>query len=171
MEKRPSNQSWPAFCYFHPMKMRLLFFLLIFPVFLLAQKKYLVHLTMDKIILGTDSMVFKNGKNWLIETTGKADTIEVAKVKSVPVAIVIDIRKVKMGEQIKTQIGYAFLKKVNNKWELIRHFGYTDRYNLLAPRPGFESTAKKKPASEEYHCQLGQPQQFEAWFRMDCYVK
>ncbi len=136
-----------------------------------AQKTYLVHLTIDKVILGKDSVVFKNGKTFLLETKGRTDTLEVAKVRGVPVAIVVDIRKVMAGSQVKNQVGYAFFKKVSGKWELIRHFGYTDRYDIIAPRPGFEATARKKPAREEYFCTIGDPVQFYAKFRMDVYEK
>ncbi|HLG03923.1 MAG TPA: hypothetical protein VI731_10040 [Bacteroidia bacterium] len=138
---------------------------------LFAQKSFLIHLTIDKVRLGKDSVVFKPGKTFLFETTGKTDTMEVAKVKGVPVAIVIEIRRVFVDKQVNYQLGYAFYKKSADKWELIRHFGYTDRNDLLAPRPGFEKSAKKKPAREEFNCLLGDPVQFAAWFRMDVYKK
>lgn len=153
------------------MKRIVLLFLLFFPFAVNAQQSYLIHLTIDKVKLGNDSVVYKGGKTFLFDVKSKTDTVEVGKPGGVPVAIVVDIRKMKAGEQIRTQIGYAFFKKVNGKWELIRHFGYTDRYELLSPRPGFEASARKKPAREEFHCLLGQPQQFEAFFRMDCYRK
>lgn len=153
------------------MKRIVFFLLLLFPFFTMAQKAYLIHLTIDKVKLGDDSVVYKNGKTFLLEVKDRSDTIEVGKPGGVPVAIMIDIRKIKTGEQIRTQIGYVFFKKLNGKWEQIRHFGYTDRYELPSPKPGFEASAKKKAAREEYHCLLGQPQQFEAFFRMDCYKK
>ncbi len=162
---------WPVSCTFSLVKRLLALCFLLFTVAAFAQKSYLVHLTIDKVILGKDSVVFKNGKTFLVETKGRTDTLEVAKVKGIPVAIVVDIRKIMSGSQVKNQVGYAFFKKVNGRWELIRHFGYTDRYDIIAPRPGFEASAKKKPAHEEYFATIGNPVQFYAKFRMDVYEK
>ena len=153
------------------MRSRIIFFAIFLPAFLFAQKSYLVHLTIDKVSLGDDSVVYKNGKTFLFEITNRSDTIEVAKPGGIPVAIVIDIKKAMERKQMKYEIGYAYFKKINGKWELIRHFGYTERYQLLSPKPGFETTAKKKSATEEYHCMIGQPAEFEAFFRMDVYKK
>jgi hypothetical protein len=151
------------------MKFRLLIVFLFLSIVSFAQKGYLIHLTIDKIILGNDSVVYKTGKTFVLNTSAKTDTVEIGKPGGIPVAIVVDVRKIKASDKIKTQIGYAYFKKVSGKWELIKHFGYTDRYDLLSPRPGFATSAKKKAAREEYHCMLGQPQQFEAFFRMDVY--
>lgn len=146
-------------------------FLLILPVIVSAQKPYLVHLTIDKVKLGNDSVVYPKGKTFLVEMNERSDTIVVGRLGGVEVAILIDIRRMKEGEQVRTKIGYAYFKRVLGKWELIRRFGYIDRYELPEPPPGFAASAKKKPAHEEYHCEIGQPQQFEAFFRMDCYKK
>jgi hypothetical protein len=162
---------WRVYCTFRVVKPFLVLLFLFVSGTAVAQKSYLVHLTIDKVILGKDSVVFKNGKTFLLETKGRTDTLEVAKVGGVPVAIVVDIRKVMAGSQVKNQVGYAFFKKTGGKWELIRHFGYTDRYDIIAPRPGFEASAKKKPAREEYFCTIGDPVQFYAKFRMDVYEK
>jgi hypothetical protein len=151
---------------------RLFLLLLLFcSTYLSAQKSYLIHLTIDKLVVGKDSIVYKGGKTFLLETTGKTDTIEVGKVKNTPVAMVIDIRKIMVSGNLNYQLGYAFFKKVNGKWELIRHFGYTNRIDLLAPRPGFEAGAKKQKAREEFACSIGDPLQFAAAFRMDVYKK
>jgi hypothetical protein len=153
------------------MKRLAIIIFLFFGITVSAQKNYLVHLTIDKVQLGKDSVIFKNGKTFLLETGGRTDTVEVAKPGGVPVAIVADIRRIMSGGKMQYQLGYAFFKKVGGRWELIRHFGYTDRNDLLAPRPGFEASAKKKAAREEYSCTLGEPVQFAAVFRMDVYKK
>jgi hypothetical protein len=136
-----------------------------------AQKGYLVHLTIDKIFLGKDSVIFPKGKTFLVTTEKRTEKIEIATLNKLPVAIEINIRKVKVGTQIKYQVGYAFFKKIDGNWSLIRDFGYVDRYELNAPPAGLEKSAQKKPATEEYHCQHGVPKQFEAYFRMDVYKK
>jgi hypothetical protein len=136
-----------------------------------AQKGYLIHLTIDKIYLGKDSVIFPKGKTFLVSTERRTEKIEIATPGKVPVAIEINIRKIKVGEQIKFQIGYAFFKKTDGLWTLIRDFGYVDRYELNAPPAALEKSAQKKPANEEYHCQHGVPTQFEAYFRMDVYKK
>jgi hypothetical protein len=148
----------------------ILFFIL-FSTVSFAQPSYYVHLTIDKVVLGNDSMVFKKGKTFLIETKTHTDTIEVTKVSGIPVAIVVDIRRMMEGPLLKYQIGYAWYKKIGNKWELIRNFGYVSRTDIVTPKTGFEKTAKTKPATEEYHCSIGLPEVFEAYFRMDVYKK
>lgn len=151
------------------MKRFLLAFVLLFPGFIFAQNSYLVHLTIDKVVLGKDSVVYKGGKTFVATIKDRTDTIEVAKLGGVPVAIVIDVRRAMVNKQIRYQLGYAYFKKTGGKWELIRHFGYTDRFELLTPKPGFEASAKKKHANEEYHCEIGLPKWFSADFRMDVY--
>lgn len=151
---------------------RLLFLLLLsLPLFTFAQKSYLVHLTIDKVVLGKDSVVYKNGKTFLFEMKDHSDTLEVGKPGGIPVAIVVDVRRVMVNKVMKYQLGYAFFKKIGNKWESIKHFEYTDRNDLLTPKPGFEASAKKKHANEEYHCEIGVPRQFASDFRMDVYKK
>lgn len=134
-----------------------------------AQKQYTIHLSFDKIYLDGDSVVFRTPKILTLRTAARTDTIEVAKLRNTPIAFVADVRKVMRGKQTVTQIGYAFFKKLNGRWQLIRHFGYTDRYSLLAPPPGFEQKSAKLKPREEYHCEYGVPIQFAAWFRMDVY--
>jgi hypothetical protein len=136
-----------------------------------AQKSYLIHLTIDKVVLGKDSVVFKNGKTFLVNIEKRSEKIEVGEPGKIPVAIEINVRRIKVGAQLKYQIGYAFFKKINGNWTLIRDFGYVDRYELNAPPSGLEKAGQKKPAHEEYHCQNGVPTQFEAFFRMDVYKK
>jgi hypothetical protein len=136
-----------------------------------AQKSYLIHLTIDKIYLGKDSVIFPKGKTFLVTTAGRTEKIEVGAPGKVPVAIEINIRKIKVGTQIKVQVGYAFYKKIDGNWTLIRDFGYVDRYELNVPPAGLEKSGTKKPAHDEYHCQDGVPTQFEAFFRMDVYKK
>ncbi|MCU0432321.1 MAG: hypothetical protein MUC87_02570 [Bacteroidia bacterium] len=154
--------------------MRVLFFVLInfvllFPAQALAQKQYTIHLSFDKIYLDGDSIVFRTPKNLTLRTSGRSDTIEVTKLRNTPIAFVADVRKIMRGKQAVTQIGYAFFKKINGRWQLIRHFGYTDRYSLLEPPPGFAQKSAKLKPREEYHCEYGLPIQFAAWFRMDVY--
>ncbi|MCA6363140.1 MAG: hypothetical protein IM638_08880 [Bacteroidetes bacterium] len=134
-----------------------------------AQKQYTIHLSFDKIYLDGDSVVFRAPKILTLRTAARTDTLEVAKLRNTPLAFVADVRKVMRGKQSVTQIGYAFFKKVNGRWQLIRHFGYTDRYSLLAPPPGFAQKSAKLKPREEYHCEYGVPVQFAAWFRMDVY--
>ncbi len=157
---------------FKPMKrLPLIVLFLLVSLFSFAQKNYLIHLTIDKIYLGKDSVVFKKGKTFLINTEKRTEKIEIASPGKVPVAIEINIRKMKVGQQIKYQIGYSFFKKIDGNWTLIRDFGYVDRYELNVPPAGLEASGQKKPAHEEYHCQNGVPTQFEAFFRMDVYKK
>ena len=78
-----------------------------------AQKSYLIHLTIDKIILGKDSIVFKKGKTFLINTEKRTEKIEIGAPGKIPVAIEINVRRMKVGEQIKYQIGYSFFKKID----------------------------------------------------------
>lgn len=154
------------------MKLISSFFVFIFlaiPSF--AQQNYLIHLTIDKIYLGKDSVIFKKGKTFLVTTEKRTEKIEIAEPGKIPVAIEINIRKVKSGEQIRFLIGYAFYKKINGNWSLIRDFGYVDRFELNTVPPGLEASGQKKTAHEEYHCQNGSPTQFEAFFRMDVYKK
>ncbi len=139
--------------------------------FVFAQKNYLIHLTIDKIRLGKDSVVFKKGKTFMVTTDKRTEKIEICEPGKIPVAIEINIRRVKVGEQIKYQIGYAFFKKLEGNWTLIRDFGYVDRFELNGVPPGLEASGIKKQAHEEYHCQNGSPTQFEAFFRMDVYKK
>jgi hypothetical protein len=136
-----------------------------------AAQNYLIHLTIDKIYLGKDSVIFKNGKTFLVTTDRTTEKIEVAEPGKIPVAIEIHIRKIKSGDQVKTQIGYSFYKKIDGNWSLIKDFGYIDRFELNAVPPGLEASGQKKSAHEEYHCQNGSPTQFEAFFRMDIYKK
>ena len=152
-------------------RLPLIFLFLLISVFAFAQKAYLIHLTIDKIYLGKDSVVFKKGKTFLINTEKRTEKIEVGEPGKIPVAIEINIRKMKVGDKIKYQIGYAFFKKIDGNWSLIRDFGYVDRYELNVPPAGLENSGQKKPAHEEYHCQNGVPTQFEAFFRMDVYKK
>lgn len=154
--------------------MKQLFFPLLFLLYSFsssAQKNYLIHLTIDKIYLGKDSVIFKKGKTFLVSTDKRTEKIEVAEPGKIPVAIEINVRKVKVGEQIRFQVGYAFYKKIDGNWSLIRDFGYVDRFELNTVPPGLEASGQKKTAHEEYHCQNGSPTQFEAYFRMDVYKK
>jgi hypothetical protein len=139
--------------------------------FSFAQKSYMIHLTMDKIYLGKDSLIFTHGLTYLLEIKSSTDTIELGRVGIVPVAMVVDVRRMKVGEQIKYQIAYAFYKRENSKWTLIRKFPYTDRYELNEMSPALQKAGVKKSAHEEYHCSLGEPQNFAAYFRMDVYKK
>jgi|SRR5665213_3227732 len=148
-----------------------IFFSIFLTTFIFAQRIYYVHLTIDKVILGNDSVVFKKGKTFFVETKSHTDTIEVAKVKGIPVAILIDVRQLKEGPMLRYQIGYSWYKKIGNKWELIRNFGYITRPDLVTLKPGFDKTAKTKSATEEYHCSIGEPEQFDADFKMDVYKK
>lgn len=145
------------------------FLLLLIPAWAVAQKQYTLHLSIDKVYLDGDSVVFRSPKILTLRTSGRTDTLEVAKLRNTPIAFVADVRKIMRGKQAVTQIGYAFFKKQNGRWQLIRHFGYTDRYSLLAPPPGFAQKSAKLKPREEYHCEYGVPIQFAAWFRMDVY--
>ena len=110
-----------------------------------AQKSYLIHLTIDKIYLGKDSVIFPKGKTFLVTTANRTEKIEVGAPGKTPVAIEINIRKVKVGSQIKFQIGYAFYKKIDGNWTLIRDFGYVDRYELNIPPAGLEKSGQPPP--------------------------
>lgn len=131
----------------------------------------MIHLTMDKIHFGTDSVVFKGGKTFLLEIKSQTDTLEFGRVGVVPIAMLVNVKRMKIGEQIKYEIGYSFFKKENAKWVLIRKFPDTERYELNEMSPALEKAGIKKSAHEEYHCSIGLPQNFEANFRMDVYKK
>jgi hypothetical protein len=164
-------QNWSVSCNFRCMKKFILLLFLFLPFFSFAQKNYLIHLTIDKIVLGKDSVVFKKGKTFLVTTDKRTEKIEIGEPGKIPVAIEINVRKIKVGEKIKYQIGYAFFKKIEGNWTLIRDFGYVDRYELNDVPPGLEKSGQKKNAHDEYHCQNGSPTQFEAFFRLDVYKK
>lgn len=134
-----------------------------------AQQGFVVHLTIDKVFLGNDSLVFKKGKTWVLHTKGKTDTVEIGQVRGTPVALVADVQRVLVNKRVQFKIGYAFFKKVFGRWELIRHFGYVARYDLVQAEKNFESTRGKKTAKEEYSCQWSDPALFAAKFRMDVY--
>lgn len=144
---------------------------LFFSTIIFAQKSYLIHITIDKIVLGKDSVVFKKGKTFLVDVKSHTDSIEIVKIGNEPVAMVLDVRRVKEGEQIKYQIAYAFYKKQDSKWILVHKFPYVNRYELSVPILGLEKVGAKKNAHEEFHCFLGLPQNFEAFFRKDVYKK
>ena len=148
----------------------LLFFLFVAPA-LFAQKSFVIHLTIDKIFLGNDSLVFKKGKTWALETQNKTDTVEIGKAGTVPVAIVIDVKRILVDKRVQYKIGYAFFKKTNSRWELIRHFGYVSRYDLISVAKDYAAEVNKRPAREEYNCQWSDPALFAASFRMDVFKK
>ncbi|HTF02961.1 MAG TPA: hypothetical protein VK826_03015 [Bacteroidia bacterium] len=134
------------------------------------KKPYFIRITLDKVRLGNDSVKFKSPKTLYIETAGKTDTIEVATVKGTPIAMTVEIRKYLSGKTVRYQIGYAFYKKENSKWTLIKHFGFIDRFSLLKKPEEVKKGKTPKPAHEEFFCSIGEPMQFSAGFRMDVYL-
>lgn len=134
-----------------------------------AQQGFVVHLTIDKVFLGSDSLVFKKGKTWVLHIKSKTDTVEIGQVRGTPVAIIADVQRVLVNKRVQFKIGYAFYKKVFGRWELIRHFGYVARYDLVQAEKNFETGRGKKTAKEEYNCQWSDPALFSAKFRMDVY--
>ncbi len=134
------------------------------------KKAYFIRITIDKIRLGNDSVKFKSPKTLYVETSGKTDTVEVATIKGTPVAMIIEVRKYMAGKTIRYQIGYSFFKKENNKWALIKHFGYVDRFSLLKKPDEVKKSKTPKSAREEFFCSIGEPMQFSANFRMDVYI-
>ena len=134
------------------------------------KKPYFIRITLDKVRLGNDSVKFKSPKTLYIETAGKTDTIEVATVKGTPIAMTVEIRKYLSGKTVRYQIGYAFYKKENSKWMLIKNFGFIDRFSLLKKPEEVKKGKTPKLAHEEFFCSIGEPMQFSAGFRMDVYL-
>ncbi len=134
------------------------------------KKPYFIRITMDKIRLGKDSVQFKSPKTIYVETSGKTDTIEVGSVKGIPVAMVVEIRKFYSGKNVRYQIGYVFYKRENDKWNLIKNFGYVNRFSILKKPEEIKKSKTPKAAHEEFFCSIGEPMQFSASFRMDVYV-
>ncbi|GAB4133801.1 MAG: hypothetical protein Fur0041_06340 [Bacteroidia bacterium] len=134
------------------------------------KKPYVIHLSMKKIWYEGDSLVFKNPKNFILHTASKTDTVEVGKAGKTPIAICVDVRKVSKNKKLMYQIGYAFYEKSAGSWKAIRHFGYTERYELLKKPEYIKMNTSAKPAREEYYCQWGEPLQFMASFNMDVYL-
>jgi hypothetical protein len=130
---------------------------------------YWLHLTVDKVQLGSDSVLYKKGKTQLLSITGRSDTIEVATIKSTPVAVVFTVSKRHTYDRDRYTINYSFFKKELGKWVLIKSFTGSDRYDLNKPEAGFEKSALKKSAREEYTCSYGYPATFSAKFRLDVY--
>lgn len=134
------------------------------------KKPYFIRITMDKIRLGSDSVQFKSPKTIYVETSGKTDTIEVGSVKGTPVAIVVEIRKFYSGKNVRYQIGYVFYKRENDKWNLIKNFGYVNRFSILKKPEEIKKSKTPKAAHEEFYCSIGEPMQFSASFKMDVYI-
>lgn len=158
------------------LKRLFLFSLLISATFLSAQvaqepkKAYFIRITMDKLRLGNDSVKFKSPKTYYVETSTKTDTVEVGVVKGTAVGMTVEVQKYFAGKTIRYRIGYVFYKKVNAKWELIKNFGFYDRFSLLKKPEEVKNTKTKNPAHEEFFCSIGEPMQFSASFRMDVYL-
>ncbi|MGL4596017.1 MAG: hypothetical protein ACRCYO_00725 [Bacteroidia bacterium] len=133
-------------------------------------KGYLVHLTIDKLMLHNDSIRFKTPKSFFLEITDRTDTLEIGKPNGKPVAIVVDIRKRMSAGKVVNEIGYAFFQKENSKWVRINHFGYTNRTAFLNETPEIKKRSPKNQAHENYACSMGLPVWFSAAFRMDVYL-
>lgn len=134
------------------------------------KKAYFIRVTMDKLRVGNDSVAFKTPKTFYVETSSKTDTFEVGVVKGTPVAMTVEVQKYLSGKTVRYRIGYAFYKKTNAKWVLIKNFGYVDRFSLLKKPDEITNSQTKKAAREEYYCSIGEPMQFSASFRMDVYL-
>jgi len=134
------------------------------------KKPYFIRITIDKIRLGKDSVQFKSPKTLYVETGGKTDTMEVGSVKGTSIGMVVEVRKFYSGKNIRHQIGYAFYKRENEKWVLIKHFGFVNRFSLLKKPDEITKSKTPKAAHEEFYCSIGEPMQFSASFRMDVYL-
>jgi hypothetical protein len=134
-----------------------------------TKSPYTIHLTMDKIIVGKDSVVFKGTKNLVIATDGKSDTLRIATVGGKTIGICVNVSKVMNNKKVIYPISYTFLERQNNRWVVLKKFQGAQRYELLQCPEGLGKTKQRKYANEEYHCYFGEPQQFAAWFRMDVY--
>lgn len=135
-----------------------------------SKKPYFIRITMDAIRLGNDSVSIKTPKTLYIESNAKSDTIEVGAVKGTPIAMTIEIQKFFAGKTVRYRFSYSFFKKVHAKWELIKNFGWVDRFSLLKKPDEVKNSKSKKPAREEFFCSIGEPMQFSARFRMDVYL-
>jgi hypothetical protein len=133
-------------------------------------KGYLVHLTIDKLMLHRDSIQFKTPKSLYLQITDHTDTLEVGKLGGKSIAIVIDVRKRMSAGKVVSEIGYAFFQKENSKWIRINHFGYTNRTAFLNETPEIKKRSPKNQAHENYSCSMGLPVWFSAAFRMDVYL-
>lgn len=134
-----------------------------------TKRPYTIHLTMDKIIVGKDSVLFKGSKNMVLDTDGKSDTISLTTVGGKTIGMCVHITKVMQNNKVVYPISYTFFEKQNKKWVVLKKFQGAQRYQLLERPEGLGKTKLRKYANEEYHCYFGEPQQFAAWFRMDVY--
>lgn len=134
------------------------------------KKPYFVRITMDKLRLGNDSVMFRSPKTIYTEMNAKSDTIEVGAVKATKIGMTVEVQKFFAGKTVRYRIGYVFYKRENNKWVLIKNFGWTDRFSLLKKPDEVKNSKAKKPAHEEFFCSIGEPMQFSASFRMDVYL-
>lgn len=134
------------------------------------KKAYFIRITMDKLRLGNDSVKFASPKTFYVETSSKTDTTEVGAVKGVPVGMTVEVQKYFVGKTIRYRIGYVFYKRENEKWVLIKNFGFVDRFSLLKKPDEVKNSKSKKAAHEEFYCSIGEPMQFSASFRMDVYL-
>jgi hypothetical protein len=148
----------------------LLFCSINFRAFAQETEPYFIRITVDKIRLGNDSVKFSKPKTLYIYTSGKPDTTEITSIKGTRLAIVTEVRKVMVGKTIRYQIGYAWYKRSGTKWELIRHFGYVDRFALLSKPDEVKNSKALKPAREQLYCSIGEPMVFSCSFRMDVYL-
>jgi hypothetical protein len=141
-----------------------------FRAFAQETKPYFIRITVEKIRLGNDSLKFQKPKTLYVTTTGKPDTTEITTIKGTRIAIVTEVRKIMVGKTVRYQIGYSWHKRKGSKWELIRHFGYVDRYSLLNKPDEVKNSKSMKPAREQFYCSIGEPMVFSCSFRMDVYV-
>jgi hypothetical protein len=141
-----------------------------FRAFAQETKPYFIRITVEKIRLGNDSLKFQKPKTLYVTTTGKPDTTEITTIKGTRIAIVTEVRKIMVGKTVRYQIGYSWHKRNGSKWELIRHFGYVDRYSLLNKPDEVKNSKSMKPAREQFYCSIGEPMVFSCSFRMDVYM-
>lgn len=133
------------------------------------KKPYFIRLTIDALRLGADSASYNHPKTYYFESGSKSDTFDIGAVNGTSIGISFEIQKFLVEKKVRYRFSYTYYKKVNDKWELIKNFGWVDRFSLLK-KPGEVNDRPVKPAREEFYCSIGEPMQFSARFRMDIYL-
>lgn len=153
---------------------RILLFSLLFSATLLTaqeqKKPYFIRISIEKLKLGNDSMKFRSPKTFYLESGQKSDTIEVGALKNDRIGMCVEVQKYFQGKTVRYRFAYSFFRKENNKWVLIKNFGWIDRFSLLKKPDEIKNTKSKVVAKEEYYCSIGEPMQFSATFKMDVYL-
>lgn len=151
----------------------LLVFLMVSSLVLSGQeqkKPYFIRISIEKLKLKNDSMKYRSPKTFYLESGQKSDTIEVGALKNDRIGMSVEVQKYFQGKTVRYRFAYSFFRKVNSKWELIKTFGWIDRFSILKKPDEIRNSKSKVAAKEEYFCSGGEPLLFSATFKMDVYL-